>query len=58
MKTKLQLLTEIMRYALSIGCPSCGALPNECCRRKRDGKPAPMHQRRLSTYVAGNIREK
>lgn len=47
----------------AITCPSCGARPGDRCMVIRSNPPFKMnspcrtHQRRLSSYVAGNIRE-
>lgn len=61
----MEIKQEIEQAAImSIRCPSCGAEPGHYCRKnvKRgdpcDYKPTcPTHQRRLSTYVVGNISE-
>lgn len=48
----------------AVKCPSCGAEPGAWCHFIGSGgglarvTKVPTHQRRLSAYVAGNIREK
>ncbi len=61
----MTLKKEIEAMAVkTIRCPSCGADPDKPCRKRVALSPyawhysrCPTHQRRLSAFVAQNIRE-